>query len=257
MEPSGAIVIGSESSGSIVAVSESANLMAMIGRLAADPNADIDKMERLMAMKERVEAESARREFNAAMTACQQAMPAIVKNKTNNQTSSRYADLEVINAAITPIYTSHGFSLSFDNEEPRAEGWVRVRCTVRHSAGHVEHFHYDSPIDDKGIGGKPNKTETHGLASATSYARRYITVLIFNLTIKGEDNDGNGGQRKAQTINEQQQSVIVELINKGKADKAAFLHYYDIESIDQLPVCKFQEAKKGLQQKVRVSGGEQ
>jgi hypothetical protein len=39
--------------------------------------------------------------------------------------------------------------------------------------------------------GSPNKTAIHGFGSAMSYGRRYLLLLIFNLAMRHEDNDGN------------------------------------------------------------------
>lgn len=240
----------------ITTVSESANLMLMIGRMATDPTADIDKMERLMAMKERIDAEAARRLFNQAMRDCQSEMPAIVKGKFNQQTKSKYAELEHINEAITPVYTRHGFSLSFDTIPTPKENWVAVRCRVRHEGGHTEESTYETPFDNTGMRGEVNKTVTHGLASGVSYARRYITIMIFNLTLKGEDNDGNGAPKQAGTIDEAQQKIIGEWINKSKAKPEVFLKVYKIEKLEDLPKARFREAIDMLKQKAKINGVE-
>lgn len=238
----------------LVVMSESANLMAMIGRMATDPNADIDKMERLMAMKERIEAEAARRLFNEAMTACQRDMPAILKGKKNNQTGSKYAELEHINDAITPIYTRHGFSLSFDTVQSTREDWVNVRCRVRHSGGYTEESTYETPYDNTGMRGEVNKTVTHGLASGVSYARRYITIMVFNLTLKGEDNDGNGGGKKVAFITEQQQAAMQEWIDVTKSDKVAFLQNFGAESLQTFPAGRANEAFALFKAKAKKMG---
>jgi len=233
----------------ITVVNESDSMMALIGRMATDPTVDIDKMERIMAMKERMDAETSRRLFNDAMTQCQAEMPAIVKGKTNKQTNSKYAELEHINDAITPVYTKHGFSLSFDTIPSSKEDWVSVRCRVRHNGGYTEESTYETPFDNTGMRGEVNKTVTHGLASGVSYARRYITIMVFNLTLKGEDNDGNGNGRKSSTITEEQQLLVDEWIVKSKADKAAFLRVYKVESVAAIPSNRYQEVIAGLKQK--------
>lgn len=238
----------------IAVVSEGASLMSMIERIASDPAADIEKMERLMAMKEKIEAAAAKKEYGTAMSLCQSEIPAIVTNKTNTHTNSKYANLETINAAIVPIYTKHGFSLSFDNEEPRAAGWIRVRCTVFHSGGHSETFHYDSPVDDEGTGGKKTKTEVHGIASATSYCRRYLTLMIFNIAIRNEDNDGNGAKKKDAGLTEKQEAVLREWIEAAQADLVDFLEYFGAESVREISAKRYDEALAGLKQKAKLVG---
>lgn len=178
------------------AQSETAAILSMIARAASDPAVDINKLERLWEMQERALARQAEQVYAGAMTDAQAAMPPIQKNRTNTQTNSRYADLQAVNAAVTPVYTSHGFALSFGTEPSDLADHVRVVCEVMHRDGHSKKYGYDSPIDDVGIAGNTNKTLTHGRGSAISYGRRYLVVLIFNLTLEGEDNDGNGASKR-------------------------------------------------------------
>lgn len=173
-------------------VNDGASLMQAIARAASDPTVDVDKMERMFAMYEKMQDRSREQLFAEAMSEAQRRMPRILKDKTNKQTNSLYAALESILAAITPIYTDCGFSLSFGSVKSDLEKHVGITCDVLHSGGHVRSYHYDAPIDDEGIQGNKNKTLTHGRGSAISYGRRYLTCMIFNLTVGGEDNDGNG-----------------------------------------------------------------
>lgn len=151
---------------------------------------DLSNLERLLALQREWEADQARKSYALDMAAAQAAMPLIYKDRYNEQTKSWYATLESTAKRITPIYTAHGFSLSFNTDDSPFKDCIRVVCRVIHKLGHVETFHYDQPIDDAGIAGTKNKTQTHGRGSAMSYARRYLTFMIFNLATS-DDNDGN------------------------------------------------------------------
>lgn len=175
----------------VVPIADNAALMQAVARAAADPMVDVEKMERLFAMHERMEARQAQQAFNSALAAAQREMPLIGKDRHNSQTNSDYATLDAINAQIVPIYTRHGLALSFDTTDSPLEGHVRVVCRVTHTGGHSQTYTHDNPLDLTGIGGKVNKTATHGRGSAITYARRYLTLLIFNLRT-GYDDDGNG-----------------------------------------------------------------
>lgn len=178
--------------------SKTGQLVDALVQAALDPNIDVSKMERLYAMHKEAQALQAKIEYNNAMTRVQSTMPAIRKNKYNPQTKSYYADLaNVLNEAV-PVYTREGFSLSFGQSECPYEGCIRVTCRVAHGSGHVEEYFYENPIDDAGIRGEKNKTVTHGRASSVSYAQRYLTKMIFNLILEGEDNDGNGRRPKSE-----------------------------------------------------------
>lgn len=175
----------------IIPPSESAAMMLVIQRAATDPNCDVEKMERLYAMHERMLDRQAAQEFAEAMALCQAEAKKAAKDRTNTQTKSDYATLEAIDEAIRPVYTRHGFSLSFDTDESPLANHVRILCDVMHKGGHTKSYKYDNPMDDKGIAGTVNKTATHARGSAVTYGRRYATMLIFNIQTGQHDDDGN------------------------------------------------------------------
>src|ERR1043165_5106484 len=74
-----------------VPASDISPILGLIERASRDPNVDIDKMERLIAMHDRVQAAQSRREFDNAMASAQEAMKAIRANMENKQTHSEYA----------------------------------------------------------------------------------------------------------------------------------------------------------------------
>lgn len=187
-----------QAGGQVATIATPERLMTAIIQAANDPNMDVGKLERLWAIHKESQALQAKTEYGTAMTRVQQAMPAIRKNKYNSQTKSYYADLANVLAEAIPVYTAQGFSLSFGQADCPFDCMVRVTCRVTHSGGHVEDYFYDNPVDDAGIRGEKNKTATHGRASAVSYAQRYLTKMIFNLVLEGEDNDGNGRRPKSE-----------------------------------------------------------
>src|SRR4051794_30455432 len=89
------------------------SLLNFIERASRDDSIDLEKLERLLQMQERLVAEDARKAFNAAMSAAQGQMRPVWRDAANSQTNSRYAKLETIDDKIRPIYTEHGFSLTF------------------------------------------------------------------------------------------------------------------------------------------------
>ena len=56
---------------------ETATILAVISRAAADPSVDIDKMERLMQMHERMQAKQSEAAFSADLAAMQCKLPSI------------------------------------------------------------------------------------------------------------------------------------------------------------------------------------
>lgn len=177
-----------------VVKTDAATLLDVISRAASDPAIDVDKLERLMAMHERVVTRQAEQEFNEAMNAAQTEMRPIATDASNPQTQSRYATFAALDAELRPIYAKHGFSLSFDTGEAPEPATVRVVCHVSHAAGFTRDHHVDMPADGKGAKGGDVMTRTHATGAAMTYGQRYLLKMIFNIAV-ARDTDGNLGPR--------------------------------------------------------------
>ena len=164
-------------------------------RMAADPNVSVEKLERLVAMQERISARTAETAFNAAMAEAQAKMRPVGADASNPQTHSKYASYEALDRALRPIYTEHGFALSF-NTGDAADGYVRVLCDVTHVGGHAKPYRADMPADGKGAKGGDVMTKTHAVGSAMSYGMRYLLKMIFNVAVGEDDDDGNKASGK-------------------------------------------------------------
>lgn len=177
---------------------DSASIMAVISRAASDPSTDVDKLERLMGMYERLESRKAEQAYNEAMSAAQAEIGVVGVNKKNSQTNSKYATYDALDRAVRPVYVRHGFSLSFDTAEGAPADHIRLLCKVGHIGGFTRTHHVDMPADGKGARGGDVMTRTHAAGSAFSYGQRYLLKLIFNIAT-GEDDDGNaaGGRDRS------------------------------------------------------------
>lgn len=185
-----------EKRGQTVAPTESGSLLTLISRAASDPSVDLDKMERLMAMHERIVARNAETAFNEAMSLAQSEMGRVSADATNPQTHSRYASYAKLDAVLRPIYSHHGFSLSFDEADSPKPEHVRVVCHVSHKGGHTRTYHKDMPADGKGAKGGDVMTKTHATGAAQSYGMRYLLKGIFNVAVGEDDRDGNTDKRQ-------------------------------------------------------------
>lgn len=202
-------------------VQPATTMLSIIARAAADPAVDLDKMERLLAMQERLVARDAELAFNSAMRDVQSKVRYVQKDAKNPSTNSTYTRLETLNKAIVPVATEAGFSLSFGTADCPMADALRITCTVLHSGGHSRLYQCDVPIDMLGAKGNPNKTKTHGYGSSLSYGRRYLTLLIFNIST-GEDDDGNaaGGSVEGPEVLIGLRAMLWQLLQKhGKVQK--------------------------------------
>lgn len=226
----------------IVPLSETGKLTEAIVAAARDASVDVEKLERLVAMKERLDAKDAERAFNIAMTAAQQEIRPVATDSTNPQTRSDYASYPALDKAIRPIYTKHGFSLSFDTGDS-APDMVRVLCYVAHIAGHTRTYKADMPADGKGAKGADVMTRTHATGAAFSYSQRYLLKLIFNVSI-GDDDDGNAAA--GDTISEAQRDTLQHLIGETGADPEKFCAYMKAASLMDIKTKDFGRAVEAL-----------
>jgi hypothetical protein len=188
-------------------------------------------------------AEQRKTAYQAAMAQAQAEIGPVVKDRKNEHTKSMYATLEAVDTAIRPIYTAHGFSLSFDAPDVTDKGLL-ISCDVLHSGGHSEHKTLLGALDTVGPNGSRNKTDIQGLGSTVSYLRRYLTCMVFNVTVKSEDKDGN---RTAQTINAAQYVELAEKLVLVNGDPEKFAEMFKVESLTEIPAARFDEAIRKIE----------
>jgi ERF superfamily len=236
--------------GNIVASThgESAALISMIERAARDPAVNIEKMERLFEMHERIEARQAEKAFNVAMSATQAELQPIIKNKMNDHTKAKYADLYAIADTALPIIHKHGFGLSFSECAATLPNCQGIACRASHSSGHAEHYQFNIPIDAAGSQGKTNKTATQAYGSTFTYGRRYATCGVFNLIIT--DQDGNGKTPPSTVVTDDQAEELAKLVTASKTDIVQFLAIGNLESLSDMPAKDFKAARQMLLDKI-------
>lgn len=171
-----------------LAIVESAPV-TMFERLACDPNVPVEKLERLIAMQERINANNARAAFNAAFATMQSALPEISERgqlTVKGTVRSTYAKLEDIQAGIKPVLEAHGFAIRHRTEWPADKaGIIRIVGILCHEEGHSEESVFEAPMDRSDY-----RTDIQSMGSTVSYGRRYTTLDLLNITTRGVDDDG-------------------------------------------------------------------
>ena len=157
--------------------------------MAVSSGADISKLEKLMDLQERYEANKALKAFNIAMSIFQSILPVIEKlgvvdytpiNK--GRTYYRYAKLEDIAAAIRGPLKETGLSYRFDQKQ--VNGTITVSCIITHKDGHYERNELSCGVDTSG-----GKDAIKGTASTISYLRRYTLTGGLGIVVGGDDDD--------------------------------------------------------------------
>jgi hypothetical protein len=221
------------SGAAIAPVSDSSALIHIIERAARDPSVDLDKLERLIAMRERIEAREADRAFDQAMSRCQSEMRPVAADANNPQTRSKYASYFALDRALRPIYTAHGFALSFDTGDGAPDQHVRVICRVSHSGGQARIYRIDMPNDGKGAKGGDVMTRTHATGSAATYGSRYLLRMIFNVAVGGDDDDGNKSGADDR-LSPDQVAALKKLIEDTGGDVAKFCKFAKVDTLGDI-----------------------
>src|SRR5262245_30247532 len=225
-----------------------ADLLAMLERVASNPEVPVEKLEKLLALQERIIGRRAEDDFNHAMSDAQAEMRPVSADAENPQTRSRYASYAQLDKALRPIYTTHGFALSFGEAETPKPDCVRVICYVTHRGGHTRMYWRDMPADGIGAKGGAVMTRTHASGAAQSYGMRYLLKGIFNVAVGEDDRDGNAPELPKITAAQAKQLDALILRTTTRLDR--FLKFYGITKLDDLPARDFDGALGELSRRV-------
>ena len=159
------------------------NSPSKLMEIALNQNADVEKLEKLMAMQERWDANQARKQYFEALTEFQSNCPVIKKRKAGH--NYMYAPLSDIVAQIKEPLKSCGLSFRFEQCHNNA---IEISCVVTHVSGHSERATMKSDADATG-----SKNMIQAAGSAVSYLQRYTLISALGITTADEDMDGRLG----------------------------------------------------------------
>lgn len=168
-------------------------------RIALESGADLDRLERLMALQERWEANEARKAFTVAMSDFKAEPLEIFKRKQVGYKTKEgdfvgymHAELSDVTAVVGPAMGRHGLSYRWDIKQDA--GRINVTCIVTHKAGHSESVTMDAAPDSSG-----KKNAIQQTASSVTYLQRYTLLAATGMSTKGMDDDGQGGKDENET----------------------------------------------------------
>jgi len=231
------------------AATENTAIIQMIERAALNPAVDIDKMERLLAMQERVIDRNAKGAFTSALAQMQPKLPVItergqISTDKGATVQSTFAKWEDINDAIRPLLAEYGFALNFRIK--RTDAIVAVTGVLSHREGHSDETTIELSVDSSG-----NKNGVQAVGSSISYGKRYAAVALLNITSRApqdRDDDGQAGG-DPEWISADEVSELLALIEDVGADRGRFLDYLKIDTLSRLPKKRLAGAIKSLEAK--------
>jgi len=157
-------------------------MVSMIERIAMTPDLPIERLERMLDMKERMDKQAAQAQHAAAFARASASFPAIPLNGTGHN-NKPYATLKDIIAKTRPILSENGLALNFAVDTGET---IRVTARLSHISGHVETVSIDLPRDSSG-----SKNAVQAVGSSQTYGQRYTAQAILGLSL-GEDTEDDG-----------------------------------------------------------------
>lgn len=161
---------------------------AQMLQIAVAQGADLDRLQKLMDLKDRWEETQARKAYVVAMADFKSEPIQILKTKqVNIPGGAKFSHATLANvcdgvvANLSKYGLSHKWDLNQDGDR------ITVTCVITHAAGHSERVQLSAMPDDSG-----KKNSIQQVASTVTYLQRYTLMAACGLSAKDMDDDGRG-----------------------------------------------------------------
>lgn len=204
---------------------ETAAIMSMIERVATSPDADINKLEKMLEMQERVLDRNAKQAFTADLAAMQLDLPRVIEHGEGHN-NAKFAKLEDINDVIRPVLHRYGFAVTFRIKHENNLIWVYT--VLSHKQGHSEETSIPLALDQSG-----GKNAVQAVGSSISYGKRYGICAMLNIST-GDDVDGGlpasqeQKEPQKQTITDARLTKAIEKIKIGEYSRESLINTFDL-----------------------------
>ncbi len=192
--------------------SEMQAVMSMIERVVLNKDADMEKLEKMLDLQERILNRNASQAFTADLAAMQSELP-LVGKAGEGHNKAKYAKLEDINEAIRPTLQKYGFAVTFRTKQ--TDKTLTVVAILSHKQGHREDTDLVLPLDTSG-----NKNAVQAIGSTISYGKRYALCALLNIST-GDDTDGNIPPQNQQNLQSHQERPKVVITDSRLAGAIA------------------------------------
>lgn len=207
------------------------NFLAIIEKVALDPNINVEKMTKILDMQERILNKQAFCEFNQAMVLAMGLIPSIERH--NKGQSNKFATFENINKIVKPILKKHGLFITFRTEF-QSDDFLLITAKITHLSGHTEETSMRFPFDNSG-----NKNDIQAVGSSISYGKRYTMSALLGIATHGEDDDGFSTSK---TIGEKDIIRLNDGLDKSDIKLAVLCEYMDVDRLSDIKVDTFNNA---------------
>lgn len=231
-----------------VVVSDS-NSPAALTRLALTCGQSLVDIEKMLELQIKYEQNEAKKAYHKAMAKFKANPPKIWRDlqvkygSGSNATEWSHSDLGVASEAIGRGLGACNLNHTW-RTEPKENKETKVTCIITHELGHSEETYLQAGPDTSG-----SKNALQAIGSTVFYLERYTLFALTGLAPARMDDDGQGAGKPIEYINDNQFSSLIDMMNEVKADSAKFFKFFKIETLDELPAKRFDEAWKMLEAK--------
>lgn len=209
-------------------------------RFALEKGADLDKLEKLLEIRERYEKSEAVKAYNQAMAMFKANAPKINKDKEVSFGTTKYnhATLYNVTEKINTELAKWGLSASWKTAQ---NGLISVTCRITHKQGHFEETTISAPADKSG-----SKNDIQSIGSTITYLERYTLLALTGLATVDQDDDG---ATATELITKEELNGLIDQIAAKDINIPKFCGYLKIESLEKMPKSKLKQAKVAIEAK--------
>ena len=195
--------------------------------LAVQSGADLEKLEKLLTLQERWDANEAKKAYHKAMSLFKENPPSIEKDKTVRYKDVKYnhASLANVTSKINKALSIYGLSASWSLKQ---NGQISVTCKITHEQGYSEETTITAPSDTSG-----SKNSIQAIGSTISYLERYTILALTGLATEEMEDDGR--KSGVELISLEEKNLILDRLLHLNIDQDKFLEYMKLDSLENMP----------------------
>jgi len=198
-----------------------------------ETNADLERMERLFALKEKHEANEARKAFHLAMAEFKKIPLVIKKTKYNKQYKSWYSGLDDLVIPAIPVMGKNGLSHKWDIDQTNG---ISVTCFATHALGFSDSVSMSGPPDKSG-----SKNPLQEIKSTITYLKSVTFESVFGLASTDANlNDDGNASTTTETITEKQENQLVDMLSNFGQTIEAYCKLCNVSELKEIPKTEFE-----------------
>ena len=203
---------------------------------------NVQSLDKLCDLYERMESKNAEKEFNMAFVALQTEIPVIVASSVIKN-RGKYERFEDVMRVVSPLLLKNGFAVSFNQSADDKR--ITVTCYLRHVSGHSS-----STAFSVRIGGNSD-SETQADCKASTTAKRNALLQALNIVIRQDifQSDEADATIEGSDITASQAAELRLLCEEVGADKAKFLAFGGVKSFEEIQTSRLADLTEMLNRK--------